>query len=733
MAGKKSGKGERITQRGDTIDEEWRAGVLVSSSKNKQKSEVIVRLKNDRENFSLEESEAEEDAKEEKKIERIAETFLKQSSDEEKSKAYLSQAPSQQTGGELENASMVYFKKDVADFCRAIGEGRVKRWSVEQVGRFLEAFGFSNLVGTFRSNKMDGEALLKLKDRDYEELGILQLKDRIMMRDLLTKLNSYDKNERRKRGKPRYVLNGAPFLGQDRLEAGESAERGREVGDGELRDFESDKEMVGSSQKSPEKGSKGQESSPARFSHFKETEVGVRNAKNILESSRGAVMINNKRYVGVKAKSPDACKGNTWFDYDDVIIEESELNKTDLSSAYQRSGRVANLIIRHCETQPEGRMEVDSLVMKRSKTGFTGKSNKVSDRESSVRTLIDTFGELSDGEEGTAKVFGIGGSQMTVPLDNDTEHSPARRKSSASELLEGVRKRASDQGALAKCSPLHKFRKHLSDKSHLNRVGIIISRVSHSDSLLAMRTAGLRDGLGGPDDLPSPHLLRSHSFNDVNDATNVDKFAEMKNASLVAVFAQDEEGKDNFSSDDSNSKSSSSGSGAVSPDATKRHRKTNLDFDISEEIGPELKSFLVEPNDIQLISEIGKGLNTTVWKGVYQHTDVAIKRFAINRVPGGRKKFLEEAEILSSLRSTYIVLFMGLCIRHPQYYILTEYMEDGSLAQILYERGRKTRAEILSNWAVKLKVIESIAHGMNYLHKMNVLHCDLKPSNILVR
>jgi hypothetical protein len=274
----------------------------------------------------------------------------------------------------------------------------------------------------------------------------------------------------------------------------------------------------------------------------------------------------------------------------------------------------------------------------------------------------------------------------------------------------------------------------VSDNTHFNRAGILIERNSQSDPVLhRYQRLEKKSELNEEADTGSTSLVKAHSFYDIRDVTSPEKFLEVKNASLLAVFAQEEEGKDNFSSENSSSKSSSSGSRPEgSPEPLARRRVTNMNFDISEEISPELKSFLVEPNDIQLQSEIGKGLNTTVWKGMYQHTDVAIKRFAINRIPGGRKKFLEEAEILSSLRSTYIVLFMGLCIRHPQYYILTEYMGDGSLAQNLYEKGAKFRKIILHNWTVKLKIIESIAHGMNYLHKMNVFHCDLKPSNILV-
>lgn len=57
--------------------------------------------------------------------------------------------------------------------------------------------------------------------------------------------------------------------------------------------------------------------------------------------------------------------------------------------------------------------------------------------------------------------------------------------------------------------------------------------------------------------------------------------------------------------------------------------------------------------------------------------------------------------------------------------LITELM-DLSLFELLHEK------KIQMNFRKKLKIIKAIANGMDYLHHENVIHCDLKSSNILL-
>lgn len=69
---------------------------------------------------------------------------------------------------------------------------------------------------------------------------------------------------------------------------------------------------------------------------------------------------------------------------------------------------------------------------------------------------------------------------------------------------------------------------------------------------------------------------------------------------------------------------------------------------------------------------------------------------------------------------------MGICIEENRYLMITEYLEGGSLFDLLHKKKKTIEDDKI------ILLAEDIALGMNYLHGRKVLHCDLKTSNILV-
>lgn len=88
--------------------------------------------------------------------------------------------------------------------------------------------------------------------------------------------------------------------------------------------------------------------------------------------------------------------------------------------------------------------------------------------------------------------------------------------------------------------------------------------------------------------------------------------------------------------------------------------------------------------------------------------------------------FLKEVEVISNLRHPNIVLYMGVCVKKLTYYLITEYLELGSLFDHLHKKQTHFGEKAM------MLIVEDIALGMNYLHGRKVLHCDLKSSNVLV-
>ncbi|NXR02154.1 RIPK2 kinase, partial [Sagittarius serpentarius] len=95
-----------------------------------------------------------------------------------------------------------------------------------------------------------------------------------------------------------------------------------------------------------------------------------------------------------------------------------------------------------------------------------------------------------------------------------------------------------------------------------------------------------------------------------------------------------------------------------------------------------------------------------------------------------RNHLLKEAEILHKARFSYILPILGIC-NEPEFLgIVTEYMTNGSLNQLLH--GNDVYPDI--PWCLRFRILYEIALGVNYLHNMNppLLHHDLKTQNILL-
>ncbi|NWW92033.1 RIPK2 kinase, partial [Rhynochetos jubatus] len=129
---------------------------------------------------------------------------------------------------------------------------------------------------------------------------------------------------------------------------------------------------------------------------------------------------------------------------------------------------------------------------------------------------------------------------------------------------------------------------------------------------------------------------------------------------------------------------------------------------------------------------ISRGAYGTV--SAARHADwrvpVALKCLQGPLLDSDRNHLLKEAEILHKARFTYILPILGIC-NEPEFLgIVTEYMTNGSLNQLLH--GRDVYPDI--PWCLRFRILYEIALGVNYLHNMNppLLHHDLKTQNILL-
>lgn len=107
----------------------------------------------------------------------------------------------------------------------------------------------------------------------------------------------------------------------------------------------------------------------------------------------------------------------------------------------------------------------------------------------------------------------------------------------------------------------------------------------------------------------------------------------------------------------------------------------------------------------------------------------------VNKGDDDASNFISEVNIISRLDHPTILKFIGFSLlnfkkqRKPA--IVTEFVKQGSLENIL-ELEERSIAKSDWNNTKKLIIIYGIASEMLYLHQHDILHLDLKASNILI-
>ena len=142
-------------------------------------------------------------------------------------------------------------------------------------------------------------------------------------------------------------------------------------------------------------------------------------------------------------------------------------------------------------------------------------------------------------------------------------------------------------------------------------------------------------------------------------------------------------------------------------------------------------NFFINYNEIKKEKTIvGEGGMGEVSLGEWQGKKVALKKIKLKfRKKGNNyvlKKFINEINIIASMRHPNILLYMGTAIDNDNYYMITEYLPKGSLYEYLHnKKGFLTDSQ-------KIKIDFQIAISIQYIHSRKILHCDLKSSNVLL-
>ena len=86
----------------------------------------------------------------------------------------------------------------------------------------------------------------------------------------------------------------------------------------------------------------------------------------------------------------------------------------------------------------------------------------------------------------------------------------------------------------------------------------------------------------------------------------------------------------------------------------------------------------------------------------------------------------KEVDIMSKLKHPNIVTLLGFCQTGPADFILMEFASRGSLKDYLSDLSKSLNYDLMKKWA------QESAVAIEYLHKCNFLHRDIKPHNCLL-
>lgn len=143
----------------------------------------------------------------------------------------------------------------------------------------------------------------------------------------------------------------------------------------------------------------------------------------------------------------------------------------------------------------------------------------------------------------------------------------------------------------------------------------------------------------------------------------------------------------------------------------------------------EVPEYELNPQDIQIRKSdgISKGsYQVAKWNGT--RVSVKILDKDGHSDPESINAFKDELTILEKARHPNVVQFIGAVTQNMPMMIVAEYHSRGDLGSYFQKNGRLSLSKAL-------RFALDIARGMNYLHQCKpniVIHCDLKPKNILL-
>ncbi|HVU65958.1 MAG TPA: serine/threonine-protein kinase [Ktedonobacteraceae bacterium] len=129
----------------------------------------------------------------------------------------------------------------------------------------------------------------------------------------------------------------------------------------------------------------------------------------------------------------------------------------------------------------------------------------------------------------------------------------------------------------------------------------------------------------------------------------------------------------------------------------------------------------------RLVSRLGRGGAAEVYLGehIFLTTQAAIKVLLTSLSEPDMAAFLREARTIAGLTHPHIVRVLDFGVQDEILYLVMEYAPGGTLRQSYPQGSRLSQSTVVA-------LVGQIAEALQYAHNQHIIHCDVKPENILL-
>lgn len=131
--------------------------------------------------------------------------------------------------------------------------------------------------------------------------------------------------------------------------------------------------------------------------------------------------------------------------------------------------------------------------------------------------------------------------------------------------------------------------------------------------------------------------------------------------------------------------------------------------------------------ELEVCEEVGRGGFGVVYRGIVKatNTEVAIKQIDLENEQADLFEVNKEILIISECRLPQITEYLGCFVRNFKLWVIMEYVNGGSVFELL-------KPGPISEEATILIIVKEMLIALQYLHDQGKIHRDLKSQNVLL-